>query len=79
MRERKEEDLTALIADENLKAEETRRFINNAFRDGVLKTTGMDIDGIMPPMSRFGGDRAGKKQGIIEKLMVFFEKYLGIL
>lgn len=33
----------------------------------------------MPPVSRFcGGNRAGKKQDIIDKLMAFFEKYFGL-
>ncbi|MBI6874834.1 type I restriction endonuclease subunit R [Clostridium aciditolerans] len=77
--ERKEADITAIIEEEKLKPEETRRFIDNAFRDGMLKTTGTAIDKIMPPVSRFGGGRAAKKQGIIEKLMLFFEKYLGLV
>lgn len=79
LHERKEADITAIIEEERLKPEETRRFIDNAFRDGMLKTTGTDIDKIMPPVSRFGGGRAAKKQGIIEKLMYFFEKYLGLV
>lgn len=79
LHERKEADISAIIEEERLKPEETRRFIDNAFRDGMLKTTGTDIDKIMPPVSRFGGGRAAKKQGIIEKLMVFFEKYLGLV
>ncbi|NLA85492.1 MAG: restriction endonuclease subunit R, partial [Clostridiales bacterium] len=53
--------------------------IENAFRDGMLKTTGTAIDKIMPPVSRFGGGRALKKQGIIEKLLNFFEKYFGLV
>jgi len=76
--ERKEEDITALIADEKLKADETRRFVEIAFRDGALKTTGTDIDKILPPVSRFGGNRAARKQKIIDKLIKFFEKYLGL-
>ena len=33
----------------------------------------------MPPVSRFGGGgRAEKKQGVIDKLKVFFEKYFGV-
>lgn len=33
----------------------------------------------MPPVSRFGGgNRAEKKQGIIDKIKAFFEKYFGI-
>ena len=78
--EQKETDLSALIAEEKLKEEETRKYIDNAFRDGGIKTTGTDIDKLMPPVSRFGGgNRAGKKQGIIDKLMAFFEKYFGIV
>ena len=54
---------------EKLKPEETRKFVSNAFRDGVLKTTGTEINKLMPPVSRFGGSgRAKKKQGVIEKL-----------
>lgn len=79
VQERKEEDIAALIADENLRNEEARRFIDIAFRDGILKTTGTDIDKILPPVSRFGGNRAAKKQGIIDRLMGFFEKYLGLV
>lgn len=79
VQDRKEEDLSRLIADEKLKDEETRRFIENAFRGGILKTTGTDIDKLLPPASRFGGgNRAGKKLSVIEKLMKFFEKYLGL-
>jgi type I restriction enzyme R subunit len=77
--ERKEADISAIIEAETLKPEETRRFIDNALRDGMLKTTGTAIDKIMPPVSRFGGGRAAKKQEIIEKLMTFFEKYLGLM
>ena len=80
LKERKEEDMTALIEEEKLRPDETRHFIDNAFRDGVLKTTGTAIDKIMPPVSRFySGGRAVKKQGIIDKLLMFFEKYLGLV
>ncbi|HBR30303.1 MAG TPA: DEAD/DEAH box helicase [Firmicutes bacterium] len=79
LNERREVDITAIIEEEKLKPEETRRFMDNAFRDGLLKTTGTAIDKIMPPVSRFGGGRAVKKQGIIEKLLNFFEKYFGLV
>ena len=79
VQEQKETDLAALITDEKLKSEETRRFIDNSFRDGTLKTTGTDIDKILPPASRFGGGRQVKKQGVIAKLLRFFEKYLGLV
>lgn len=76
----KENDLDAIISEEKLKQEETRKFIDNSFRDGTLKTTGTDLDKIMPPVSRFGGgNRAAKKQGVTDKLMRFFEKYFGLV
>ena len=76
--EQKEQDLSEIIEKERLKPEETRKFIGNSFRDGTIKTTGTDIDKIMPPVSRFGGGREVKKQGVIEKLTSFFEKYFGL-
>lgn len=77
--EQRESDLQQIIEEEKLKPEETRKFIETAFRDGSVKTTGTDIDKLMPPMTRFGGgNRAEKKQGIISKLLGFFEKYFGI-
>ena len=77
--EQKENDLSALIDNENLNNEATRRFIDIAFRDGILKTTGTDIEKLLPPVSRFGGGYIVMKQNIIEKLMKFFEKYLGLV
>ncbi len=77
--EEREKALTQIIADEKLKEENTRKYIDNAFRDGEIKTFGTDIDKIMPPVSRFGGgNRAKKKQTVIDKLKGFFEKFFGI-
>lgn len=79
VQEQMETDLSSLISEENLKPEETRLYLDHSFRDGALKTTGTDIDGIMPPVSRFSGGREKKKQNIIEKLSGFFEKYFGLV
>ena len=79
VREQKEIDLEKLINEENLNEEATRKFLDNSFRDGEVKTTGTDIEKILPPMRRFGGgNRAEKKQTIIDKIKKFFEKYFGI-
>jgi len=75
VRNQKEQDLTTIITDEKLKPKETKKII-----DGALKTTGTDIDKILPPVSRFsGGNRTGKKQSVIEKFLTFFEKYFGLV
>ena len=77
--QQQETDLENIIEEERLKPDETRRFLANSFRDGALKTTGTDIDKLMPPVSRFGGgNRIEKKQGVIQRLSRFFEKYLGV-
>lgn len=75
-------DMRQLIEEESLKPAETEKLLKNAFRDGELETAGTAVDQILPPMSRFaksGNMRYEKKQRIIKKLNLFFEKYLGIL
>lgn len=75
----KERQLSAIIQEERLKDAETRKFIEVSFRDGSVKTSGTAIDRLLPPMSRFGGgNRAEKKQGVIDKLKVFFDRFFGI-
>lgn len=79
VKEQEEIDLKKLIEEEKLNEEETRKFIDNSFRDGQVKTTGTDIEKILPPMRRFGGgNRTERKESIIEKIKKFFEKYFGI-
>ena len=78
--EQRENDLAAIINEEKLKTEETHKFIDNSFRDGVLKTTGTDIDVIMPAVSRFGGGNRGeKKKRVIDRLMAYYEKYVELV
>lgn len=75
----REEELNQIIKEERLNPEETRKFLENTFRYGEVKTVGTDIGKIMPPMSRFGGgNRTKKKQTIIEKIQRFFDKYFEI-
>lgn len=76
--QQREAELKNIITEENLNPEETRKFLENAFRSGEIKTAGTDIDKIMPPVSRFGGAREKKKQDVIDRLKIFFEKYFGI-
>lgn len=76
--EERERQLKEIIHEERLKEPETRKFLENAFRDGEIHTTGTDIDKLMPPVSRFGGGRAQKKQGVIDKLKGFFERFFGL-
>ncbi|MES4892007.1 type I restriction endonuclease subunit R [Streptomyces sp. NPDC096012] len=74
---KREEELTQIIADENLKAEETRAFVAGAFRDGVLPTMGIAVTKILPPVSRFArnNNHADKKRVVLEKLKGFFDRF----
>ena len=73
-------ELDRIIAEENLNREETYKFVQNAFRDGVVQTSGTDIGKILPPMSMFDRDnnRAQKKKTVIEKIVAFFERFFSI-
>ncbi|GAA1559698.1 hypothetical protein GCM10009789_11320 [Kribbella sancticallisti] len=73
-------ELDAIITDESLKQEETKAFIEHAFRDGVIPTTGTAITRILPPASRFSaaGGHGEKKQRVLARLGEFFERFVGL-
>ncbi|WP_027350320.1 type I restriction endonuclease subunit R [Halotalea alkalilenta] len=77
---RKVEELDRIIADEGLNPDETKTFVDNAFRDGGIPTTGTAITKILPPVSRFSknNNHSAKKQTVLEKLAAFFERYFGL-
>jgi type I restriction enzyme R subunit len=77
---RKVEDLDQIIADEGLNADETKAFVDNAFRDGAIPVTGTAITKILPPVSRFSksNNHSAKKQTVLDKLAAFFERYFGL-
>src|SRR3546814_3210232 len=80
MAAKKAEELERIIAEESLNAEATHSFIDNAFRDGSIPSTGTAITRILPPVSRFskGNGHATKKQAVLDKLAAFFERYFGL-
>ncbi len=78
--QQKEEELKTIIKEENLNQEETRKFVNLAFNDGYITSTGMAITKVLPPMPLFGGkvNREEKKKTVLEKLTAFFNKFFSI-
>jgi type I restriction enzyme R subunit len=78
--EEKEKAIKTIIETENLKEAETRKFISTAFETGSIKTTGTDVDKILPPISRFGsGNRDEKRKTVLARLLEFFERFFGIV
>jgi len=78
--EKKIEALERIIKNENLDREATYKFINNAFRDGNVATTGTEISRVLPPISKFrpDGKRTKKRESVLIKLKSFFERFFDI-
>jgi type I restriction enzyme R subunit len=80
VRAKRSSDLDQIIAEEGLDPEETRAFVEGAFRDGAVPTTGTAITRVLPPVSRFSpaNSHAAKKKAVLDKLAAFFERYFGL-
>lgn len=78
VQQQKAQELAIIIESERLAPEATMRLMADAFEAGALRTTGVDIDGVLPAMSRFGGQRAKTKQRVIERLLQYFEMFYGV-
>jgi len=78
--EKKVEELDRIIKDESLDRDATYAFIQNAFRDGNVATTGTALTKVLPPVSRFSpsGERTQKRNNVLDKLTGFFERFFGI-
>lgn len=76
----KEIELNKIINDENLKLEETKRYMTQAFNTGELKSVGTDLTDILPAISMFDKttNREVKKQTVFQKLLEFFERFFGL-
>lgn len=77
---RRETELAQIIAEEGLIDEQTRKFVDGAFRDGAIPVTGVAITQILPPASKFSldGGHAAKKRTVLERLQAFFDRYFDL-
>ena len=78
---KKAEELDRIIVDEGLNADETKVFVDHAFRDGAIPVAGTAITKILPPVSRFSknNDHGVKKQTVLDKLGAFLERFFGLI
>lgn len=79
--EKKIEELDAIIKEENLNKEETYQYIDSAFKEGGIQTSGMAVTKIMPPMSRFSKDSEllKRRETVLDKLALYFDKFADIV
>ncbi|WP_249667476.1 type I restriction endonuclease subunit R [Cellulomonas fengjieae] len=77
---KREAELARIITEENLRPEQTRAFVDTAFRDGQVRGTGTAITQILPPISRFakGSSHGAKKQAVIDRLTAFFDRFFDL-
>lgn len=75
--EKKKEELDKLIIEESLKQVEAYAFLEEAFKRGVIESTGIAITKLLPPVSRFTPNNASliKKNIVIDKLNQYFDKF----
>lgn len=78
VKEQQREQLDEIISSENLKTEETYKFVSQSFKDGSIQESGTGIAKILPPMSIFDKGRETKKKMVLEKLKSFFERFFDI-
>lgn len=78
---RREAELAEIIADERLHPDETHTFVDAAFRDGALQTTGTAITKILPPASRFGAtnNHRPQKQRVTNKLLSYIQRFVDLI
>ena len=80
--EQRRRELEQIISEENLNGEEAARFMQQAFEEGFVTTSGLAVTRMLPPMPIFGAGaqkRAEKKKNVIEKLEAFFRKYFNLI
>jgi len=75
---KKQEELEKIIKEESLNPKETQEFIKDSFKNGEIDSRGTAIVKILPPMSMFGTSREEKKKNVIQKLLDFFARFIGL-
>ena len=73
----KEQKINELISEENLK-EKSKKFIEKSISRGYVAQSGTELDDVLPPVRRVGGEREAKKQSVLSKLKDIVKVFVGI-
>lgn len=68
----------ALIASEDLKAEEARRYITTSLKREYASEKGTELNSLLPKMSPLNPQYLTKKQNVFQKIVAFVEKFKGV-
>ena len=72
------EEAQALIEEENLNEEESKRYIEVSLKRGYASEHGTELNEMLPKMSPLNPQYLTKKQTVFEKIAKFIEKFSGI-
>lgn len=77
---KREAELDAIIAAENLRPEETRAFVATAFQNGAIQSAGTAITKVLPSTRRFTANESHgeKKQIVLDKLSAYLDRFTGL-
>jgi type I restriction enzyme, R subunit len=67
-----------LIAEENLNAEEAKRYIAASLKREFASENGTELNALLPKMSPLNPQYLTKKQNVFQKLVSFVEKFKGV-
>ncbi len=79
---RREHELTHIIEEEHLREDNTRAFIEDAFRRGNISFSGLEFASVLPRLSRFSKqgskNSAEKKRRVADELQEFFQRFYAL-
>ena len=81
IKEFKDIELNKIIEEEKLNKNRVEKYIETCMKSGSIKVSGIEIDNLLPPISRFSKgneSRLDKKARVIEKFEIFFERFYGV-
>jgi type I restriction enzyme R subunit len=71
-------EATELIEEENLNAEEAKRYITTSLKREYASDKGTELNTILPKMSPLNLEYLTKKQNVFQKITSFVEKFKGV-
>lgn len=76
--EKQKEEANLLIEQENLNAEEAKRYLQNSLKREYASENGTELNALLPKMSPLNPQYLTKKQSVFEKIVTFVEKFKGV-
>ncbi|MDO4641460.1 MAG: type I restriction endonuclease subunit R [Neisseria sp.] len=77
-RAEQQQEAESLIASENLNIEAAKRYLSSSLKRGYASENGTDLNDILPKMSPLNPQYLTKKQGVLQRINDFVNKFKGV-